>query len=299
VNPLSSSSRALVWHRSLPILCLFLSWSAGGQPTASVRSAQEAHSFAVEKHGQGSPVILIPGLGCSGAVWRHTVESLQTNHECHVLTLAGFAGQPPTGSPLLDVVPKDLAKYITEQKLRQPALLGHSMGGFLSLRTAAEFPQAVGPIIIVDSLPFFGGLQQGATASNVQATAEIIGKAMANQSREQFLDYSKQALSRMVNSAADQKVALEWMSASDQKTVAVAFQGLFAADLQPELPQIRSRALVIEAGAEPGAVPEGIFKAQYQGLRGVKLIRDPHARHFVMLDDPDFFLTTVKEFLDR
>src|SRR5947207_644573 len=69
-------------------------------------------SFAVETSGKGRPVILVPGYACSGAVWNGTVAHLRDHYQCHVLTLAGFAGQPRVEGPFLETVRKDLAAYI-------------------------------------------------------------------------------------------------------------------------------------------------------------------------------------------
>ena len=52
------------------------------------------YPFAVKVTGTGQPMILIPGLACSGEVWDSTVAHFKDRCECHVLTLAGFAGQP-------------------------------------------------------------------------------------------------------------------------------------------------------------------------------------------------------------
>lgn len=61
-------------------------------------------SFAVKVTGHGRPVILIPGLSSSGAVWDGTVAHLKSRFECHVLTLAGFAGEPRIPAPFLKTV---------------------------------------------------------------------------------------------------------------------------------------------------------------------------------------------------
>ena len=50
--------------------------------------------FAVTVTGSGRPMILIPGLSCGGNVWDGTVTHFKDRYECHVVTLAGFAGQP-------------------------------------------------------------------------------------------------------------------------------------------------------------------------------------------------------------
>ena len=58
--------------------------------------AEPPPSFEVEVHGAGSPVLLVPGLSCSGEVWDQTVTALEGRHEVHVLSLAGFAGRKKT-----------------------------------------------------------------------------------------------------------------------------------------------------------------------------------------------------------
>jgi pimeloyl-ACP methyl ester carboxylesterase len=269
---------------------------AGDTPPAA--SASQSRSFSVEKRGHGSPVILIPGLACSGAVWNETVAALQDKHECHVLTLAGFAGQPAISAPLLRAVPDDLAKYIDSEKLVKPTIIGHSMGGFLALSTAAKYPGKIGSIIVVDSLPFFGGLQPGATPAQAKESAEMMRTMMSKQSHDEFLAQSKQTIAYMVTAESSQKKALEWMGKSDQHTVANSFADLFATDLRPELPKIHARALIVEAGADTGTVPEETYKQQYAGLSGVKLVRVKDSKHFVMYDQQDVFLGHVKSFLD-
>ena len=42
--------------------------------------------FSVKKVGEkGSPILFIPGLGCSSDVWQETVSALITNHTCYLL----------------------------------------------------------------------------------------------------------------------------------------------------------------------------------------------------------------------
>lgn len=56
---------------------------------------QASNSFNVEITGKGKPMILIPGLTCSCAVWNEVVQRYSKKYECHTLSLAGFAGAPP------------------------------------------------------------------------------------------------------------------------------------------------------------------------------------------------------------
>jgi pimeloyl-ACP methyl ester carboxylesterase len=107
-------------------------WLSAAHPTLSqpATPTSKAKSFAVRVTGTGKPMILIPGLTCSGDVWDSTVEHFKGRYQCHVLTLAGFAGQPPISPPLMETVRKDLAGYIRAKKLEHPVLSAIALADF-------------------------------------------------------------------------------------------------------------------------------------------------------------------------
>ena len=127
-------------------------------------------SFKVEVYGSGQPIILIPGYSCSGDVWKATVDNLKGNYQLHVLTLAGFAGVPPIDTPILKTVKNDLIKYVKDNHLNKPVLIGHSLGAFMSLWVASEEPSLFSKILCVDGVPFISAM------SNPSITAEEIKK---------------------------------------------------------------------------------------------------------------------------
>src|ERR1700689_4316516 len=134
---------------------------------AAAFAQSPAPSFHVDIIGKGKPMILIPGFASSGKTWDSTVARYKDRYECHVLTLAGFAGEPRIEAPFLETVRKDLAIYIRKNKMEKPVLVGHSLGGFMALWLAAKEPDLVGPLVIVDSLPFLAAVMQpGATADS-------------------------------------------------------------------------------------------------------------------------------------
>src|SRR5215510_638539 len=108
-----------------------------------VVAAEPAMPFKAVVVGEGPPIIFIPGLNSSGAVWDAVVDGLVDRYTCHVLTLAGFAGEPAIEPPFLPAIRDAVLKYIDDRGLRQPVIIGHSLGGVLGLWLGATAPSRV------------------------------------------------------------------------------------------------------------------------------------------------------------
>jgi pimeloyl-ACP methyl ester carboxylesterase len=248
-------------------------------------------------------MILIPGLYSSGQVWDGAVERYRANYECHVLTLAGLAGEPPTTAPFLEKVRLGLADYIRAKKLRKPVVVGHSMGGFLTLWLASREPELVGPLVIVDMLPYPpAAQQQTATPETMKAPAEALRQGMLAQSPEQRRQMLTALLQTMITDPSKVALAAEWGAASDPNTVAQAMYEMFTTDLRPELVRIKAPTLVIGTwvGLRQYATREQVeqnFRGQYARLAGYKFVMSEGARHFLTFDDPEFLFKEMDHFL--
>jgi pimeloyl-ACP methyl ester carboxylesterase len=101
--------------------------------------AQDTHpSFSVTVTGRGPAVVLIPGLLSSDEVWASTVERYHGRYTLHTVTLAGFGGPPPVGSPFLPRVRDELIAYVKSQGLEKPVIVGHSLARILRDRHVLE-----------------------------------------------------------------------------------------------------------------------------------------------------------------
>ena len=269
-------------------------------------------SFRVQIVGKGRPMILIPGLMSSGDTWKSTVARYQDRFECHVLTLAGFAGVPPITAPLLATVRTELADYIRVQKLDRPVIVGHSLGGTLALALAADHPGLAGPLVIVDSLPFLAGAQfQAKTLDDARPGIAAMRTYMSTQSPEQFQAYVKAgtATEFMVKSAADHDVIKQWGLRSDQRTVADAMADLMSIDARADVARITSPTLVLGTwiGLHEQLKKYGValsrsdvartFEEQFAKLPRLHFALTDTARHFIMFDDPQWFFAELDPFL--
>lgn len=279
---------------------------------ARVQASNGPMSFRVQVIGRGRPMILIPGFASSGDTWKTTVARYQDRFECHVLTLAGFAGVPPIGQPLLATVRTELPAYIEAHHLDHPVVVGHSLGGALALALAADHPDLVSALIIVDGLPFFAGAQlQAKTLEDAKAGIAAMKAYMINQTPQQYADYVKSgvATTYMVTSPRDLQTIEQWGLATDQRTGAEAMADLLGLDLRAALARITAPTLVLGtwAGLHDQLAKYGMslsrtdvvneFAAQYAQLPRLHFALAETSRHFIMFDDPQWFFAQIDPFL--
>lgn len=262
-------------------------------------------SFGVKVIGSGQPIIMIPGLASSGEVWNETVARLSPDFECHVLTLPGFAGQNPIDlkGGFLPQMEKEIGEYI--QQLQQPVILiGHSLGGFLSLQLANDYPDLIAKAIIVDSYPFYSAAMNPAATVEMMEPIAKQTKTMLNQSSEE--DFEKQQFASMafMTSTTDRiPLLVDWSMKSDRNTISEAMYELMTTDYRKKLNNLKTPTLVLGAwysGKEYGMTAESVennFTNQYQLAENVEIAMAPTAFHFIMWDNPEWFMDQVQSFI--
>ncbi len=265
--------------------------------------AAEPTAFSVQVTGKGRPMILIAGLASSGAVWDATVAHFAPHYKCYVLQLAGFAGAPTIQAPLLETVEKELAAYIDDQHLEHPTIVGHSLGGFLALKLAIDYPTKLGQLVIVDSLPALGAAQMpDLTPGQLKDMARRIRDGMLSGDAAAQEAGRRATIAGMVSAPQDVERIVQWGGQSDRKVVADAMYDIMATDLRQDIARIKAPTLVLGSWVAykayaPKAAFEANYKAQYAKLPGVQVALSDIARHFIMYDDSEWMFARMDEFL--
>lgn len=267
-------------------------------------------TLQVERHGDhGSAVILIPGLQGGPWVWQDTIQQLQKNHVVYAVTLAGFDGVPAPsgGGNLFDRADASLLTLIEQQKIDQPVLVGHSLGGTLALRFAGEHADLLSGVVAVDGLPIFPGMER-VGAEQRQAMATRMQAQMAAATQAQFEAQSLAYMQKI--GVIDPKLAAHYapMNArSDIKASAQYMAEDLASDGRELLKQARVPILEIspyyaaDFSHPPRVMSEAQKTAYYQSLLAnapnAKVVSISPSRHFVMLDQPEKFQRVLDDFL--
>jgi pimeloyl-ACP methyl ester carboxylesterase len=249
-------------------------------------------------------VILVPGLATTGEVWRGTVERLRDRYQLHVLTLAGFGGPEPVGAPFLSRVAAALVEYAEERRLERPVLVGHSLGGFVSLLAASSAPDRFAGVVSIDGVPFLPALTDpAADAAALAGRAAAIRAFHEKLGRDAFLAQTELALSSMITAESDRTRALGWAAATDPAAAGIAIEEMLTTDLRGRIGSITAPVLLVGAlGGLPEPMREPMraaYRAQVAAAPAAEVVFSDDARHFVMLDAPEFLDAELRAFLGR
>jgi pimeloyl-ACP methyl ester carboxylesterase len=105
------------------------------------------------ERGAGEPVVLIHGLGSSGADWAFQVPALEAGYRVLLPDLPGCgysAGLAP-GYTIADLAAA-LWRWVDGLGIENPNLVGFSMGGAVGLEMALQRPAAVPRLALINSL---------------------------------------------------------------------------------------------------------------------------------------------------
>ena len=283
---------------------LVLLWSPA-LALAAVPAAFQSDRIIVETRGEGPDVILIPGLASTSAVWTRTASALEGRYRVHLVTVRGFGEAAPGGNAeglVGGPAALEIRRYIAERGLVRPAVIGHSMGGQIALRVAADAGPRVGRVMVVDASPFFPSLiSAGATAGDVEPLARLAYQGVMLFGDEALKAHAA-SLGADLDGAADSLFgALGWQG-GDRRTLAQGLYEVMTVDLRARLPAITAPVTVVYGWSADGRSPrsqiDGLFRAGYRSLpRPAVFERIEGAEHMVMIDQPRRFQAAVERFL--
>lgn len=140
---------------------------------------------------EGSTVLLIHGIGGSLEDWILNAEAIAKNHRVYALDLVGYGhSDKPSASYSFSYIAQFVKDFMDAESIDRASLIGHSLGGGISLQFSIQFPDKVDKLVLVGS----AGLGQQVTLLLRVLTLPIIGKFLARPSRKGTADFLKACL---------------------------------------------------------------------------------------------------------
>ena len=227
------------------------------------------------------PLVLLPGLLCDNALWKHQVVKLADVAECNVLvmtednTMAGMAAR------VLDEAP---AKF---------ALAGLSMGGYCAFEIMRQAPDRVDRLALLDTS------HEADAPSRRSERLAWIAKAKTHGLEALISDHMDMWLHPQ--HLKDEALVAE-VAGSARNVGLVAYERQLTAimnrrDSSPTLASISCPTLVL-CGRQDLMTPVQLHEAMADNIEGAELVIVEDSGHLPTLEKPDVVSAALRRWLD-
>lgn len=284
---------------------LLLAAAAASLPcSARAQSGFRSDRIAVRTRGRGArDVVLIPGLASTSNVWARTADRLDERFRVHLVDVRGFGSLAPEANaegPVSGAVAGEIRRYIADAGLTRPAVIGHSLGGQMAIRVAADAGSGVDRLMVVDAAPFFPALiHAGATVGDVEPIARIAYQAVMFLGEEALRERAGQV---QLGGAADAVFQTLGWQGGDRRMIAQALYEVLTTDLRHRLIDISAATTVVYGSSRDPTSPRREFgrllRPTFAALpEPARFVPIEGAEHMVMIDRPNSFQQAIDRFL--
>ena len=181
------------------------------------------------------------------------------------------------------------------RSLEKPVLVGHSMGGGLALAVAADRPDLLKSVVVVDALPCLSALYNPGFQSQAEVDCTGVVQQLMAQDDAQFARQQRLSAANLTTDSLLCERLVQWGTSSDRRTYAQMYCDYSNTDMRPLLGRIKVPAFVLLEPSFQRMAP--MVEEQFKGLRTVRLEYATRGLHFIMRDDCDWFIGQLKGFL--
>ncbi len=259
--------------------------------------------------GQGPPLILLHGIGACAYTWRYLMPPLAEQHRVFTLDLKGhgFSDKPEDGHYAVSDQAEMVADFIRRRDLHDLVIMGHSMGGAVTLMTYLKLretdPGRIQKLVLIDSpgypqkYPWFirmtkvPGLNTALSKGLPPrfAAALCLKKCYYNKdavTEEQIDTYSGFGSLPGAAAAVSQTARQLVPKGKDMEALIAQYQ------------TIQAPVLIIW-GREDEVVPLSVGENFKRDIPGAELVVIPHCGHIPLEEEPQAARQAIMGFLKR
>lgn len=246
-----------------------------------------------EVYGRGRPVILLHGWLGSWGLWQETMSFLGRYYRTYAMDFWGFgeSGKKRDTYAVQDFVSL-VDQFMEQLGIVNAPLVGHSMGGTVSLSVAIKYPQRVSKVVVVGS-PIVG--------SSLALPLKLAGyRGIA------FMLFNMMGAFRLAMRVASPIICRDErfpdmmdhdLTSTTLESFLRSIASLRRTDLRPMLGQIKIPAMGMYGDRDVIVHPKQ-WQPMQKGISHARIERFSSAGHFIMLDEPQDFAQRLKAFLD-
>lgn len=253
------------------------------------------HRIYFDDTGNGPPLLMIAGFSAARGVWGWQVPAFAS----HLRVIAidnrdAGESEPETAPYTIADMASDAIALLDALDIPQASVLGHSMGGFIALRAALDYPERVNRLVLVSTSAAGGPAPARPVTLPDRATwiedpVERTMRRYAGIAAPGYFDAHPDKLRAVGEWVRGNRLTFEGMARQSQ-----------AAQTRPDaharLPEITAPTLVIHGDADP-TIPLRAGEELAGGIPSARLLLMPGVGHVPHLERTAEFNAAVLEFL--
>ncbi|HEY0756876.1 MAG TPA: alpha/beta hydrolase [Ktedonobacteraceae bacterium] len=243
-----------------------------------VRQTVQVHGLTVHYEvagaNAGEALVLVHGFSESTRLWYRNLPALTENYRVYLVDLPGFGLMGRCGQHFsLPGAGEWLHAWMQAVGLEEAHLIGHSMGGYVSMALAARHPESVKRLVLVDSI----GIPLGLPA--VRLVPMVLKAIVYTTPISLWLRMGRDYLRMRVT------------------TIRNVVRQIVALDGSAVVAAVHVPTLLIW-GENDDLIPFAAGRQLHQSLPGARLLVIQGANHFCMYERPAEFNAALSAFLE-
>lgn len=243
-----------------------------------------------EEHGQGLPVIFVHGFPFDHTTWSPLVPLLGKHNARLILPdLRGFGQSLVAKDPVytMRLFAEDILALMDRLEIEKAVLVGHSMGGYVSLNFAHAFPGRLAGLGLI-------GTQAGADKPEKRQGR----MKLADEIKRRGIERATASLPEKFSPNPDLvPVVREYFLKSNPSTLIASLKGMAERpDMTEQLSNIRVPALVMLGDKDQMVSPEAT-RTMNQLLPWSWLVELPGCGHMLSLEAPEQVADAIHKLL--
>ena len=242
---------------------------------------------------KGEPLFILHGLFGSSDNWQTLAKEFSENYTVYLVDQRNHGRSPHTIEFNYDLMVEDFAELVNDLDLESINLIGHSMGGKTAIGFAAEYPELIKKLIVVDISHKQYPMHHDQIIEGLKSIDLTIIKTRgaADKQLSQYIENSSVRQFLLKNLYWESKGQLGW-----RINVPVLSNRIEEIIEEIYFNEIETPTLFIRGGVSDYIV-ESDFEELNHKFPNHKMVTAKNAGHWVHAEAPELFYNSVIEFL--
>ncbi len=267
-----------------------------GEESSVALRTSSGTSYEISGNIDDPAVVFIHGLGLSHKTWNNIAPCFNDRYRVVLYDLNGHGESDASAqTQTLSLFAEQLADLLDELDIRRAAIIGFSLGGMINRRFALDYPERAGPLAILNSpherdQEAQSLVEKRAVQTSAGGIEATIDETLKRWFTSSFIEENPKIVSEVRSGVLSNDLS------SYTQCRHVLANGVIEL-IRPD-PSISVPTLIMTCENDSGSTP-AMANAIGQEIKGSEVVVIPDLKHLGLLEEPELFISSLKNFLDR